>query len=149
RDFDVVGIRSEGQVAGYVERGSLVNGACGQYQQPVEKAPVLDDSVPLLTVLLELIHAPFLFVTVLGRVGGIITPAALQKAPVRMWLFGMVTLIEMRCTDLMERYCPGEAWKKYLSEGRSQKAQALLEERSRRNQTLQLFDCLQFADKGQ
>jgi hypothetical protein len=30
-----------------------------------------------------------------------------------------------------------------------QKAQALLEERSRRNQSLRLFDCLQFSDRGQ
>jgi hypothetical protein len=30
-----------------------------------------------------------------------------------------------------------------------EKAQALLEERRRRNQRVQLFDCLQFSDRGQ
>jgi hypothetical protein len=82
-------------------------------------------------------------------VGGIITRADLQKPPVRMWLFGIVTLIEMRFAELIERHCPADTWKKYLSEGRLQKAQTLLQERSRRNQGLELFDCLQFADKGQ
>jgi hypothetical protein len=73
----------------------------------------------------------------------------MQKPPVRMWLFGIVTLVEMRFAELIERHCPADGWKKYLSEARLQKAHALLQERSRRNQTLQLFDCLQFSDKGQ
>src|SRR5262249_51714448 len=68
---------------------------------------------------------------------------------VRMWLFGIVTLIEMRCSQLVESHCPGDTWREYLSEGRLEKAKALLEERGRRNQKLRLFDCLQFSDKGQ
>jgi hypothetical protein len=147
--FEVVGVRSEGQVVAYVEKGSLGDGACGPFRRPFEGATVLSDTAPLLTVLRELSRVPFLFVTVLGRVGGIITRADLQKAPVRMWLFGIVTLIEMRFAELIDRHCPEDGWKKYLSEGRLQKAQALLEERSRRNQKLHLIDCLQFSDKGQ
>jgi hypothetical protein len=148
-DFAVVGVRVEGLITGCVERNSLNSGDCGEFQRPVEEATVINDSAPLLTVLMELNRVPFLFVNVFGRVGGIITQADLQKPPVRMWLFGLVTMIEMRCTELVERHCPGEAWKQYISEGRLQKAQALLAERSRRNQRLQLFDCLQFSDKGQ
>ena len=45
--------------------------------------------------------------------------------------------------------CPGDSWKQYLSESRLQKAEALLEERKRRNQNLELIDCLQISDKGQ
>jgi hypothetical protein len=37
----------------------------------------------------------------------------------------------------------------FVSEARLEKARALLAERSRRNQKLDLFDCLQFSDKGQ
>ena len=86
---------------------------------------------------------------VLGAVGGIITMSDLQKPPVRMWLFGMITLIEMRISRLIEQMCPGDSWKQHVSEGRLQKAEALLEERRRRNQSLELIDCLQFSDKGQ
>jgi len=60
-----------------------------------------------------------------------------------------VTLIEMRFGELIERHCPGDSWRQYLSESRLQKAQNLLEERRRRNQALALSDCLQFADKAQ
>src|SRR4029077_18038576 len=138
RDFDVVGVRSEGRVVGYVKRGTLHGDDCGQHQRRLSEATVVSDTVPLLSVLMELNRAPFLFVTVLGWVGGIITPADLQKPPVRMWLFGIVTMIEMRCCELIERHCPGETWHQYVSEGRLQKAQALLAERSRRNQALTL-----------
>jgi hypothetical protein len=149
RDFDVIGIRSEGQVAGYAEFSSLDQGACGQYQHPLAEATVLDDTAPLLTVLMGLNRAPFLFIAVLGSVVGIITRVDLQKPPVRMWLFGIVTMIEMRCTELIENHYTGDDWKTHLSEARLQKAQALFQERQRRNQSLRLLDCLQFADKGQ
>jgi hypothetical protein len=68
---------------------------------------------------------------------------------VRMWLFGMVTLMEMRISRLIHLKCQGDSWKQYLSESRLQKAEALLEERKRWNQNLDLIDCLQISDKGQ
>jgi hypothetical protein len=149
RDFDVVGVRKDGQVIGYVDKVSLESGNLDQCLRPLEQAPVLLDSASLLNVLTALNQSPFLLVSVFGMVGGIVTPADLLKAPVRMWLFGLVTMIEMRFSELIERHCPGDSWKAFVSEGRLQKAQALLEERSRRNQALQLMDCLQFSDKGQ
>jgi hypothetical protein len=85
----------------------------------------------------------------LGCVGGIVTLSDLQKPPVRMWLFGMITLVEMRMGRLVEQLCAGDSWRAFLSEGRLQKAETLLEERRRRNQNLRLIDCLQFSDKAQ
>ena len=149
RDFDVVGIRNEGQILGYVEKAWLGDGACGQFRRGFDDVTVLDDNTPLLRVLLTLNQAPFGFVTAFGTVNGIIARADLQKPAVRMWLFGMVTLIEMRFAELIELHFPDGAWKKHVSEARLQKAQTLLEERRRRNQMVHLFDCLQFSDKGQ
>jgi hypothetical protein len=148
-DFDVVGIRSEGRIVGYAEKDALGEGACGQFRRAFDAMTVLDDAAPLLQVLMKLNQTPMVFVSVLGNVGGIVTRADLQKPPVRMWLFGIVTLIEMRCSELIERHCQADGWKQYLSEARLEKAQALLAERSRRDQTLRLLDCLQFSDKGQ
>ncbi len=147
--LDVVGVRKEGQVAGYVEKHALEQGACGQHLRPFDDATILSDTAPLLTVLRELNRTPFLFITAFGKVGGIVRRDDLQQAPVRMWLFGAVTLIELRFAELIETHCPADGWKEFLSEGRLQKAQALLGERLRRNQSLRLLDCLQFSDKGQ
>jgi hypothetical protein len=145
--FDVVGIRREGVVVGYLEHADLCGATCGEHKQAIE-API-SDSASLADVVLGLAKSPRLFVRVLGAVGGIITMSDLQKSPVRMWLFGMISLMEMRMTRLIEVNCPGDSWKQYLSESRLQKAEALLEERKRRSQNLELIDCLQISDKGQ
>jgi hypothetical protein len=149
RSFDVVGIRKEGAVVGYVQRADLDQSACGMNLRPIERAMTVSETASLADVVLGLADGPRLFLQVLGTIGGIVTMSDLQKPPVRMWLFGMVTLMEMRATRLIELKYPGDSWKQYLSESRLQKAQELLEERKRRNQNLELIDCLQISDKGQ
>lgn len=149
RGFDVVGVRREGLVVGFAEQATLGSGVCGEELQPFDEAAVVSDAMPLADVVLALDRLPRLFVRVLGGVGGIVTLSDLQKPPVRMWLFGMITLVEMRMGRLVEQLCAGETWQQFLSEGRLQKAAELLEERRRRSQNLRLMDCLQFADKAQ
>ena len=149
RNFDVVGIRREGAVIGYVERGDLIGETCGQHVREFEAALVVSDAASLADTVLKLETSPRLFVRILGSLGGIVTKSDLQKPPVRMWLFGIITIVEMRLSALIEKMCPGDAWREFLSESRLQKAQVLLEERLRRNQSLGLVDCLQFSDKGQ
>jgi CBS domain-containing protein len=149
RKFEVVGVRKEGLVIGYVERSALGDGLCSEYVQPFSDEEVILDTASLADVVLGLRDSARLFVSVFGRVGGIVTRSDLQKAPVRMWLFGMVTIIEMRLTRMIEHAAPEEDWRRYLSEARLQKAEELLAERARRNQDLGLIDCLQFSDKCQ
>jgi len=147
RNFDVVGVRKDGIVVGYAERDDLCGATCGERVRAIESP--ISDAASLADVVLGLAQSPRLFVRVLGAVGGIVTMSDLQKPPVRMWLFGMITLVEMRTTRLIELTCQGDSWKEFLSESRLQKAEALLEERKRRNQNLELIDCLQISDKGQ
>ena len=117
RNLDVVGVRKEGVVVGYVERADLSGKRCGEHIQAIEAA-LISETASLADVVLGLANSPRLFVRVLGAVGGIITMSDLQKPPVRMWLFGMITLLEMRTTRLIELKCPGDSWKQYLSESR-------------------------------
>ena len=42
-----------------------------------------------------------------------------------MWLFGMVTIVELRFVRLIELHCPDEQWKQHLSAGRLEKAELL------------------------
>ncbi len=149
KDFDVVGIRDQGHVIGYVTREELDTCSGDAPIHPLEEATVISDSAALSDVIVRLKDAPRLFMRTLGAIHGIVTQSDLQKPAVRMWLFGMVTLVEMRMSRLIEQLCPAESWKQFLSEGRLEKAAALLEERRRRSQNLALLDCLQFADKVQ
>ena len=148
-DFDVVGVRRDGITVGYIDRTDIGVGMCGQNLRAFGDAVVISDVAPLADVVFGLHRSPRLFVRILGTVSGIVTNDDLQKPPVRMWLFGMITLIEMRMSYLVERLCEGESWRQFLSDNRLHKAETLLEERRRRNQSLRLVDCLQFSDKGQ
>ena len=89
------------------------------------------------------------FVRILGEVGGLVTRTDLQDPPVRMWLFGLLTAIEMRFQTLIQQRFTDESWMQYVSPARVEKAKLLLEERQRRNQNPTLIDCLQFSDKLQ
>jgi len=147
--FEIVGIRKEGRVEGYVELVNLGSGVCADYIKSFDETQVILDSTALADLVVRLKEQRRLFVLILGQIGGIVSRTDLQKPPVRMWLFGMVTLIEMRFSRLIEQYYPDEKWKQYLSDGRIQKSEQLLAERIRRNQELSLLDCLQLTDKSQ
>jgi hypothetical protein len=149
RAYRVAGIRQDGTIGGYVRREELAAGTCGDALHPFEEGDVIADSLGFPELVLRLNDRQQLFVNVLGQVGGIVTKTDLQKPPVRMWLFGMITIIEMGLTQLIKTAYPDGNWRQGLSEGRLQKAEALLEERKRRNQDLDLLDCLQFSDRGQ
>jgi hypothetical protein len=115
--------------------------------RPLDNAQVVPDTLPLAALILRLQDQPRLFVLACGQISGIVTRGDIHKPPGRMWLFGMITLLEMRFSRLIEQACPGNSWTTHLSEGRLEKAQQLLALRRARNQHLSLADCLQFADK--
>jgi hypothetical protein len=149
RAYKVAGIRKDGTICGYVRQEELVQGVCGDVLHPFEEGDVVAESAGFPELVMRLNDRQRLFLNVLGQVGGIITKTDLQKPPVRMWLFGMITIIEMGLTRLIEAAYPDGSWRQCLSEGRLQKAETLLEERKRRHQDLDLLDCLQFSDRGQ
>jgi hypothetical protein len=149
RDFTVVGLRCEGLVMGMFEAAGQPEGPCRRFLRPLPETQVVRDTSPLADVIAGLDRQPRLFVTALRQIAGIITRADLQKPPVRMWLFGMITLMEMRITRMIQQDYAETQWQRYLSEERLAAARRLWQERRRRNQDLTLLDCLQFSDKGQ
>jgi hypothetical protein len=152
RNFDVVGVRENGQVVGYVRRNNLKPGRIrdclvrfGNGENPIT------ESDPLVSAIQALRNRSELFVTVLGHVGAIVTKGDLQKAPVRLWLFGMISLIEMRMLRLIRTHLPDGSWKDLLTQGRLEAAQKIFAERQRRNEeadVMDFSDCLQLCDKA-
>ncbi|WP_295002358.1 HD domain-containing protein [uncultured Dechloromonas sp.] len=64
----------------------------------------------------------------------------------RMWLFGILTSIEMDMKWHIRRTMDAEQWANGLSDGRLRMLSQLMEVRSRRNQPCDLLDCLQLSD---
>lgn len=144
----VIGLRRRGVVSGYAEHHELGSGPCRDAMHPFDEDQLLSEQSSIQDVIFYLRKASFVFVTVLGQVGAIVTRTDIQKAPARMWLFGMITLLEMSMSRRVEADYPDDAWRDRIAAGRLEKAGVLQEERKRRGQDVRLVDCLQLSDKA-
>lgn len=149
RKLRVIGLREQGIATGYGLVNELGDGQCSSYLHPFGDHEIVTDDAPLNEVIATLDKNEYCVVSVLGDVVAIISKTDIQKPPVRMWLFGMIVIIEMFIVRKVEEIFPDKAWIKFLSAGRLEKAYKLREERRRRNQDPRLLDCLQFSDKTQ
>jgi hypothetical protein len=146
--FDALGVRENGRVCGYVFREALGDGLVGNYTKSFLAAEVLAESDPLTSALKVLRDQNQVFVTVLGSVGGVVARADLQKAPVRMWLFGLISLTEMHMQRLIREAYPDQSWTKVLDDDRITAAESLFKRKIARNLETDLSDCLEWADKA-
>ncbi len=146
-DYDVVGIRENGVVAGYVSRDSLQDGVSGSFMKSFDTSDLVSDAAPLIDAFRMLRERPRVYVIYLDKIGGLVTKGDLQKAPVRMWLFGLTSLLEMQLLRLIRGCHPSESWKEFLSQSLLDDAHKIFEERKAKNEEIDVADCLQFCDK--
>jgi hypothetical protein len=148
RGWRVMALRQDGQVSGYVRAEDLGHGKCARARRAIEAEQILEHTAPLSAMVHVLTRHEYAFVRALGQIGGVLTREDLQKPMGRMWLFGMVTLIELQFSESLRKRWPQETWTGLLSQGRLDKARQLQEERHRRGQPVELLECLQLADKA-
>ncbi len=147
--FDVVGVRQGGSTRGYVLRESLKEGAVGDYSRDLEPGDILPENDPLLNALDSLRERQWVFIRFLGNPSGVVTRGDLQKAPVRMWLFGLISLLEMQMLRCIRACRQAEDWwKNHLSSDRNEMTERLYQQRKAKNVEIFLSDCLQLCDKG-
>lgn len=145
--FDVLGIEEGGFVSGYVQKATINDGPCWEQTETFHPSELVADSTPLIDVLPLLLKHPRLFVLRGHRVEEIVTRADLEKAPVQMLTYGLISLLEMNLLRLIRQYYPGDIWRPLLTDQRIEKAEELFARRRRRNEEIDLSDCLQLADK--
>ena len=114
RGFRVAGLRRDGSVKGYVDLEELGEGVCGDSARTFDAVSVLGDNAPIIEAIRVLQDQPMAFVRILGEIGGIVTRTDLQDPPVRMWLFGLLTAIEMRFQTLIQQRFTDESWMQYV-----------------------------------
>jgi len=146
---DVVGVRADGIVRGYLLQADGASGECGSNMRAFARGHVVELTAPLTEVVQVLTRHNHCFLSLLGSVIAVVTRVDIQKPVGRMWLFGMVTIVEMIMTERLQRTWPGNTWTGLISPGRLEKTTALMEERRRRGQHCGLEDCLQLSDKAQ
>lgn len=148
REVEVLGVRRAGSVAGWVSRADLTGGKLGERMNSFQDEEVLEETADLSTVLGALVEKEQVFVRWLGEIAGVITRRDLQKPPLRMWLFGAITVLDANLTGAIGELFAEESWQSAITPGRLEKAVALRAERERRGSPCRLLDCLQLKDKA-
>lgn len=144
----VIGVRRAGLVAGWVEAAQLKSGTLGENACDFAPGEVLDESASLEVVLGAFGKTSQVFIQWHGEVAGVISRRDLQKPPLRMWLFGAITVLDANLTWAIGQIYPEDSWQDVISAGRLEKARGLQQERQRRGSDCTLTDCLQIKDKA-
>lgn len=145
---DVASIRISGTVQGYVRFVDLDGDDCSGSMRHFTTDQVITGDSTLSDVVHVLTRHDYCFISLLGEVVGVICRDDINKPMVRMWLFGLVTMIEMRVAQMIQSNFPDDSWQSAVSEDRLEKAKSMQQERLRRNQHCSLIDCLQLSDKA-
>lgn len=149
RGVGVLGVRRAGAMAGWVRLDDLGGrGTLGDRLHEFQEAEVFSDHASLAAILSALSKAEYVFVEWLGEITAVITRHDLQKPPLRMWLFGAITVLDTNMSWAIEELYPGDSWRDQISEGRWEKASVLHTERQRRGTDCRMVDCLQIKDKA-
>jgi hypothetical protein len=149
REVDICLVCADATTLGYLHRDHLAAAPSGPLPppHPIEPESILRQEAGLREAILILSDHAHCFITVLGEISAVIGPTDARKPPLRMWLFGMVTILEMFLHRLVLEYFPDDSWQEHISTGRLQKAFDLQDERQRRGEAVKLLDCLQITDK--
>lgn len=145
----VAGVRTGGLTRGWVRREDLTGGRCQARMHLFGPQQVLSDDTGMHRALEILDGESFCFLGSLGQVHAFVTREDLQKPAARMWLFGMITILEMFFARAVEARYPDGAWVERVTPARLTKARTLLAERRRRGESrVDLLDCLQLSEKA-
>lgn len=149
RSFDVTGVQDDDseRVHRCIRIEALTAGTCGDCAEPVRLEEVVAKTTPLRDCLKPIVEHGRVFVIGRGGIEEIITRADLEKQPVRLLLFGVISTLEMAMLELIQQQFPDDGWKQHLTEGRLHEAQEILEDRIERNEEIDLANCLQICDK--
>ncbi|EDY20848.1 conserved hypothetical protein [Chthoniobacter flavus Ellin428] len=148
RGVGVLGVRRAGAMAGWVRLDDLGGGTLGDCLHEFQEQEVFSDHAGLVAILSALSETEHVFLEWLGEITAVITRRDLQKPPLRMWLFGAITVLDTNMSWAIEELYPGDSWRDQISKGRWEKASVLYAERQRHGTECRMVDCLQIKDKA-
>jgi hypothetical protein len=116
RDFDVAGVKKDpgGKVISWVTAKELNDGLVRDHMRSLTADDLISDATPLSAVLKVFKKQHFAFVLIGPEVRGIVTRADLNKPPVRIYLFSLVSLLEMHLGFWVRAEYPDDSWQQEL-----------------------------------
>jgi hypothetical protein len=146
--LEIVCLREQGTIVGFARHNDLKEGACRDNMRSFREGQVISGDSPFSDVIHVLTLQEYGFISILGEIAGVFRREDINKPVARMWLFGIITFVEMTANKVISLNFPDDSWKSALTAERLQQATALQEERNRRGQHCSLLDCIQLSDKG-
>ena len=146
--LEIVCLREQGKIVGYARHDDLVSRTCRENMRLFREGQVISSDSSFSDVIHVLTLQEYGFISILGEIAGVFSRQDINKPVARMWLFGIITFVEMDVMKVIAHFFPDDSWKSAITEERLQQAENLQEERSRRGQHCSLLDCLQLSDKG-
>lgn len=130
-----------------------VNGTLMKYDdgdevpQPISESDLMEANTPLLKAFRMLISQRRFFIKdENGNIAYIVTRTDLDKIPLRIGFFGLISLLETHLKDAIRKYLPN--WQESISESRLNSAKNLYDWKKARKEEIDLVQCLQFGDLG-
>jgi len=145
-DFDVMGVQN-GERSGYVFREDLKAGSISGVMKQFQPSELISETTPLIDLFPILKDRDRVFVLSKNKINRIVNRSDLQKAPVRMLIFGFVSILEMHLLQIIKQIYPDGSWKNFLKRNRINEAKKTYDLRHAKNEALDLIDCIQLADK--
>jgi hypothetical protein len=146
--LDLVCLREQGVIVGYARHEDLVGQTCRENMRDFRQGQVVSGDSPFSDVMHVLTLQQYGFISVLGEIAGVFSREDINKPVVRMWLFGIITFIEMDAMKVIAHFFPDDSWQSAITEERLSQAKVLRDERVRRGQHCNLLECIQLSDKG-
>lgn len=149
-NFDCIPVRSNGAIIGYVQRAPDAHGLVSDQMKTLEESVLVSADLAL-TQFVPLIPAkPFRLVLDGVTIRGIVTWSDLQKLPVRLYVFSLVTHLEMLMLYLIKSRKPrGEDWLDLLPPARQSKIKKDFERLRAARLDPAMLEFTSFGDKRQ
>lgn len=149
-DFDQIPVRKDSSIIGVVTLEC--KGSIEKCLHRLDESMLISAQEPL-TQFIPLMakHPPYRLVLQGGSIRGIVTRSDLLKLPVRVFVFTLVTHLELLMTDIIRKKYPDHEeesqWLKYLTEARQENVDKKQQSRKKENYDLPLLECTDFCDK--
>lgn len=149
RSFDIAGVmQTENDlVRGWVDVEELKHGKVEDHAKDFESSSLIVESSSISDVIAMLSEQRHFFVVIGSGLKGIVTRADLNKPPVRMYLFSLISVLEMHLAFwIKKKYCEQDI-EKNLTADRMKTAQEFRDSQKALGQELDTIECLQMCDK--
>ncbi|GAA5177552.1 hypothetical protein GCM10025771_14900 [Niveibacterium umoris] len=144
---EILGVRERGVVRGYVRPDPAATGTFGDGMQAFAPSQQLAADATLSEVVLALTRHDHVFILEHDQVTSFVGRRQMQGPEVRMWLFGIITGLELMVTEGIRSRGQSLDWSALIGPARLEKARAMQAMRAEAGRPAALLDCLQLSDK--